>query len=204
MPQFGAARGNAPQGVNIPNYAGNAGTINTTFGNYTETRGSGTGQGTFGKGGFYVQGSFGGVGGGPFWTKMKDMSDGTSNIVCIVEQSDWCRDSSAGNAKWDCRSSGGGNPGYGWSMGQGNNSFASDRQHGLTTTQYQPGSKIFAGRPAGLGGDLGANFPIQSAHVGGSHVLMGDGTVRFISDNISFQTMLSILCRDDGNPVGEF
>jgi prepilin-type N-terminal cleavage/methylation domain-containing protein len=195
MPQMGAARGNAPGGVNVPNYAGNAGTINTTFGNYTETRGVSTGQGTFGKGGFFVQGG---------WTKMKDLSDGTSMSICIVEQSDWCRDSTAGNAKWDCRSAGGGGPGYGWSMGQGNNAFASDRQHGLTTTQYQPGTKILPGRPAGLGSDLGANFPIQSAHTGGSHVLLGDGTVRFISDNINFPTMLMLLSRDDGNAVGEF
>jgi hypothetical protein len=89
-------------------------------------------------------------------------------------------------------------------MGQGNNGFASDRQHGLTTTQYQPGTKVFNGRPAGLGGDLGANFPIQSAHPGGSHVLLGDGTVQFISNNIDFQTMLRLLCRDDGQTVGEY
>lgn len=203
MPQLGAPRGNAAAGVNVPNYAGNAGTINTTFGIYTETRGLSNGNGSFGKGGFFVQGSSGG-GAGAFWTKMKDISDGTSMTVCIVEQSDWCRDSSAGNAKWDCRSSGGGGPGYGWSMGQGNPGLASDRQHGLTTTQYQPGTKIFAGRPAGLGSDLGANFPIQSAHTGGSHILLGDGTVRFISDNINFATVLGLLCRDDGNALGEF
>ena len=195
VPVFGAPRGNAPAGVNVPSYAGNAGTINTTFGTFTENRSGSNGHGQFGKGGFYIQGS---------WTKMRDLVDGTTNVVCIAEQSDWCKDSSNGNAKFDCRSSGGGGPGYGWSMGQGSNNFASDRQHGLSTTQYQPGSKIFNGRPAGLDSDLGANFPVQSAHTGGSHVLLGDGSVRFISDNINYQTYLMLACRDDGNVVGEF
>lgn len=196
MPTFGAPRGNAPQGVQVPNYAGNAGATGL-IGTFLETRVASNGNGTFSRGGFFVQGSMEG------WTKMASMTDGTSNVICIAEQSDWCTDTTTG-ARYDCRSSGGGGPGYGWSMGQGNWGFASDRQHGLSTTTYQPGTKRTNGRPAGVGPDLGANFPFQSAHTGGLQVLLGDGAVRFISDNVNFPTFQMLVTRDDGGVLGEF
>ena len=52
----------------------------------------------------------------------------------------------------------------------------------------------------------------SSAHVGGAQVLMADGAVRFISENISHRpgarpvdtTFAYLLGANDGNPVGEF
>jgi hypothetical protein len=44
----------------------------------------------------------------------------------------------------------------------------------------------------------------RSWHVGGVHVLMMDGTVRFISDNVDGVTWQRIGMFDDGFPVGEF
>jgi hypothetical protein len=58
----------------------------------------------------------------------------------------------------------------------------------------------------------------SSAHVGGAHFVMGDGAVRFISENIDYakktvtdgypaysSTTFARLCtRDDGNVIGEF
>jgi prepilin-type N-terminal cleavage/methylation domain-containing protein len=200
VPQLGNGRGNASAGVNIPSYAGIAGTSNQPFGNFTETRAATNGNGSFGAGGPFIQGK---------WTRLAMLSDGSSNVAMIGEQSDWCTDTSNNNARYDCRSGGpgvsqGGGPGYGWSMGNGCWPLACDRQFGLTTTVFQPGTKAFNGRPAGLGSDCGANFPIQSAHTGGAHLLMGDGTVRFISNNINFATMLMLVTRDDGNPLGDF
>ena len=41
-------------------------------------------------------------------------------------------------------------------------------------------------------------------HVGGVHVLLADGSVRMLSDNMDFATLCRLAVRDDGQPVGEF
>ena len=43
-----------------------------------------------------------------------------------------------------------------------------------------------------------------SLHVGGSHFLMGDGTVRFISQNVDFNTYRQLSRIADGAVLGEF
>ena len=44
----------------------------------------------------------------------------------------------------------------------------------------------------------------HSFHVGGCHFLMADGAVRFISANLSAQTMGALITRKNGEVVGEF
>ena len=44
----------------------------------------------------------------------------------------------------------------------------------------------------------------RSYHEGGAHILLGDGAVRFISENIDRTTFQRLGSRADGNPVGEF
>lgn len=43
-----------------------------------------------------------------------------------------------------------------------------------------------------------------SLHVGGCHFLMGDGAVRFISENINLGTYANLAAINDGNVIGEF
>ncbi|MBS0263034.1 MAG: DUF1559 domain-containing protein [Planctomycetes bacterium] len=43
-----------------------------------------------------------------------------------------------------------------------------------------------------------------SFHTGGAHFLLGDGSVRFIAENISFNTFLSLTTPAGGEVVGEF
>jgi prepilin-type N-terminal cleavage/methylation domain-containing protein len=43
-----------------------------------------------------------------------------------------------------------------------------------------------------------------SFHVGGAQILLGDGSCRFMSQNIALSTVTNLVTRNDGNPVGEF
>lgn len=47
-------------------------------------------------------------------------------------------------------------------------------------------------------------FGPRSWHVGGAHILMGDGAVRFVSDNIDATTHRNIHSRNGGETVGEY
>jgi prepilin-type N-terminal cleavage/methylation domain-containing protein/prepilin-type processing-associated H-X9-DG protein len=48
----------------------------------------------------------------------------------------------------------------------------------------------------------GAN--VYSFHPTGANVLLGDGSVRFLNQTIDLQTMVRLVTRDDGTPVGDF
>ena len=57
----------------------------------------------------------------------------------------------------------------------------------------------------------GYQFGPSSLHVGGAHFLMGDGAVRFVSENIDavnnttpMSTYQKLGCRNDGEVIGEF
>ena len=43
-----------------------------------------------------------------------------------------------------------------------------------------------------------------SLHIGGAHFLMGDGAVRFLSENMSMTTYRGVMTRALGETLGEF
>jgi type II secretory pathway pseudopilin PulG len=47
-------------------------------------------------------------------------------------------------------------------------------------------------------------FAARSLHTGGVHTLLGDGSTRFVSENIDFQTWQNLGSVADGNPLGDF
>lgn len=49
-----------------------------------------------------------------------------------------------------------------------------------------------------------ASMGFKSRHVGGAHFLLGDGSIRFISENIDYMTYQKLGDRRDGQVVGEF
>lgn len=88
----------------------------------------------------------------------------------------------------------------------------------LITGQRADGSALFGTTPfnATNGHDVGSEsypsgmFGVQSTgqpysfHVGGAHFLMGDGAVRFISENISMNTFVSLVTASGGEVIGDF
>lgn len=123
----------------------------------------------------------------------RDMTDGSSNIVMVAEQSNWGRDAANTN-NVEYRSDGGD------SLWMGTD-YSTGRCFGTTTVRYAINT-----RNSTLSGasQQNCNTPIQSAHTGGAHVLIGDGTVKFLSENMNFDTLRFLAARADGNVVGEF
>ena len=72
---------------------------------------------------------------------------------------------------------------------------------GLTSIQYPINSKTTA---AGSDNPWDANTVLNSFHVGGIHVTLGDGSVRFVSENIDMLTVRKLGACSDGQVVGEF
>ena len=93
-------------------------------------------------------------------------------------------------------------------------------QHGTINNNKVPvgGGGTFAADQATLGGgnptanatcnwgvnNCGPNDEPFSQHIGGCHALMGDGSVRFLSENLSVITIAQLSKRSDGLPIGEF
>lgn len=73
---------------------------------------------------------------------------------------------------------------------------------GVTTIRYAPNTANNA--LAGGRYVYDGNTILNSYHTGGIHALLGDGAVRFISDNIQLLTLQKLAVRDDGSVIGEF
>ena len=142
----------------------------------------------------------------------RDLVDGTTNVMVVGEASGILLDTGGNpNLSW--------HPGYqhSWSMGDATNAAPdpnTDRQFNATTIRYSNNDikKAGAGNTGwtgngtteGITGNQGANTPLTSNHVGGVHVLMGDGSVRMLSDNMDFATLARLAVRDDGQPLGDY
>jgi prepilin-type processing-associated H-X9-DG protein len=120
--------------------------------------------------------------------ELREVVDGTSNTLMTAEQSQWCRDLQGNEV--DCRA----DNDHGFTMGP----FISDqynRMFNLTAVMHRV-NDLFADN-IGVPRD-GPNTPIQSAHPGGAHVGMVDGSVRFLSEGIELQPLYYLANRDDG------
>ena len=122
-----------------------------------------------------------------------DICDGLSNTMIVGEQSDWCVDTSG--SLMDCRSDGG----HGFPIG----AAGDQRDFNLTCVVNGVGERSYAA--AGVNIHTGyTNRAIQSAHSGGAHVLMCDGSAHFLSTNIAIDTLYRLANRNDGKTPGDF
>ena len=141
----------------------------------------------------------------------KDMTDGTSNVMVVGEASNfiWNADPAAGGTKttWV-------NGAHGIMMGSPNVTTVEaagatamfERPFNLTTVRYSPNAPAIDNNVnwPGVGNNYGSNNPLSSAHTGGVQILMGDGSARFLSENIDMLTLRRLATRNDGQVLGEF
>jgi hypothetical protein len=135
--------------------------------------------------------------------KISGITDGASNVIVIAEQS--------GKTNGiDLRSNYFGGWGgfydttlYGETVPSGSgNAFGA----GVTTVRdgYPVNGFPNAGAPIGANQMFDGNLILNSFHTGGIHVLLGDGSVRFVSDSIDFTSLKRLCVRSDGGVVGEW
>lgn len=124
---------------------------------------------------------------GVFWAnsfvKMRDITDGLSNTVMVGERD-------------------------GGKFGTGTLNYLAGAWPGIG--QISTLGQVYQVMISGL---YGINNQVQvnaneqgcsSFHVGGAQLLQGDGSVRFLSENISLVTFARLCQRDDGLVIGEF
>jgi prepilin-type N-terminal cleavage/methylation domain-containing protein len=121
-------------------------------------------------------------------TRIADIIDGTSNTIMLAEYSSSEGWSAATKTGW------GGLQPWTWGMYW----YVDTRRLTLDSKhiQYPINSKI-------------ATFwnnatPMKSYHVGGIQILLGDGSAKFISENIDFELLKALGTRAGGEVVGEF
>ena len=165
--------------------------------------------------------------------KMRDLTDGTSNVIAASEMIKGDGNSSAsGYSHGDTIRSAakpGGAPNRFLSQGQVNSWLAACEAQ-IGNASYPPRGDTGANWTYGTGGQTvfntlanpnsefgmcltcascGANdaqglMTASSQHQGGVQTLMGDGAVRFISENIDNTTWQRLGATNDGNVLGEF
>jgi len=124
------------------------------------------------------------------------ISDGSSNTIVVGEQSGVGRNSTGGPVTIN------NHQGFMCSMIRTACPGCNERIFNLTTIRYQPNTTEIALN--GVHNNDGWNNGLFSSHVGGVQVLMGDGAVRFLSENTNLTTIKRLATRDDGQIIGDF
>lgn len=138
--------------------------------------------------------------------RMSELSDGTSNVMVVGEASNYAWNDSGQRVRVDGSfpnswitgtSAVGAPPEYKAAFGT-----SVPSSFNITTVRWPPNAPF--GLPGAEIQGRGPNNPMTSAHTGGVQVLLGDGSVRFVSDNLELLTLRKLAHRADGQPLGEF
>jgi prepilin-type N-terminal cleavage/methylation domain-containing protein len=131
--------------------------------------------------------------------KFADITDGTSNVMAVSEQSDFAKNAASQNVVITNN--------HGWMMGTSGLSETTNQRHfNLTTVRYPPNAVKAVGGSVlpGVCNNDGANNGLYSPHTGGVQCALADGSARFISENIDLVTLKRLATRNDGQVLGEF
>jgi hypothetical protein len=123
---------------------------------------------------------------------MRDITDGTSNTICVSEQGNW---SLVGTTKTDVRSccwAGGPWAGNAGAVAWGQN---------VTYLRYAVNTLVTTSLASGYASCYSGNNALTSAHPGGVLALRVDGSTAFLTDTIDFRILLQLANRADGVPL---
>jgi prepilin-type N-terminal cleavage/methylation domain-containing protein len=126
--------------------------------------------------------------------QLREVTDGTSKTLLVVEQSNWCRDKTGQEV--DCRA----DNDHGFSMGPAKGD-PWKRAFNITALMHRVNDLALAN--IGVERD-GPNTPIQSVHPGGAFIGFADGSVHFLSESTDIQTLYDLANRDDGRTLASF
>lgn len=200
VPEF-FARGGAAAQIMVVSYTGIAGSaVNTgATGVYQQTCCNGNGSYASDTGVLHAGSKY----------NFAAITDGTTNTWMVGEQSDHVRDANnqpvTAGYNAGCGNSGGM---YGWTMGAAHNTgggqsgWGDGRHFNCTSVRWEINKTGLNNSAAnGTNNDVGANFPINSAHPGGVLMCMADASNRFFSNTTSL-TIIDALCtRDRGESI---
>ena len=123
-----------------------------------------------------------------FGAKISQITDGTSNTIAVGEVRFFCN-------KWNWKD------GRGWANGD-SHWYSTAAPINFPTCSDSAG---YNNGPCTLNNDnWNSQFGFKSKHVGGAHLLLCDGSVRFVSQNIDMFTYQKLGDRSDGQVVGDF
>ncbi len=119
--------------------------------------------------------------------RLAQILDGTTNTILVGEINPTCHDHTAG---W-------------WHINGMGTAHASTSvpPNDMTTC---PNSNRVTNPACTAQCNWNYSWGFKSTHAGGLHVLLGDGTVRFINESLDYNTWQRLGGRADGNNVGEF
>jgi prepilin-type N-terminal cleavage/methylation domain-containing protein len=140
---------------------------------------------------------------------IRDVTDGTSNTMAVGEYSGLAKGQPISSIR-----TAGPEVQYGWmnnqawftgyDTGTGTLGYVYSIQLGsYKTVTYAPNIAYFLGTGASQATTT-YNQSLKSQHTGGLHILLADGAVRFLSENIALQTLYNLADANDQNTIGEF
>ncbi|QDU01989.1 Type II secretion system protein G precursor [Gimesia chilikensis] len=131
-------------------------------------------------------------------TRMRDLTDGSSNVIMIGERTTEDRGSGAiwiGSSPLNSATAG--------NYGDWPYHTALVRNWQGSSTAPIP-STIYLINGINQTDGLKYAWSLSSSHAGGCHFLLGDGRVRFISENVDAETLIYLAAINDKNVIGEF